>query len=133
MDLVIGKLVEKGMDLIDDIFTSDEEKAEAQLKLNTLAQAGDLQALNTFISVLHKQAEIITAEAKSEHWLTANWRPITMMVMLGLIVSRWFGWESDHMDPAEYLMAWELLKLGIGGYIVSRGVEKSVKEWKGTK
>lgn len=131
MDLVIGKLLEKGMDLIDDVFTSDEEKAEAQLKLNNLAQAGNLAALNSYISVLHKQAEVITAEAKSEHWLTANWRPITMMVMLGLIVSRWFGWESDHMDPAEYLMAWELLKLGIGGYIVSRGVEKSVASWKG--
>lgn len=133
MDLIVGSLIEKGMDLIDDIFTSDEEKAEAQLKLQTLAQAGDLQALNSYISVLHKKAEVITAEAKSEHWLTANWRPITMMVMLGLIVSRWFGWESDHMDPAEYLMAWELLKLGIGGYIVSRGVEKSVKEWKGNR
>lgn len=133
MDLIVGSLIERGMDLIDDIFTSDEEKAEAQLKLKTLAQGGDLQALNSYISVLHKKAEIITAEAKSEHWLTANWRPITMMVMLGLIVSRWFGWESDHMDPAEYLMAWELLKLGIGGYIVSRGVEKSVKEWKGAK
>lgn len=133
MDLIVGSLIEKGMGLIDDIFTSDEEKAEAQLKLQTLAQAGDLQALNSYISVLHKQSEVITAEAKSEHWLTANWRPITMMVMLGLIVSRWFGWESDHMDPAEYLMAWELLKLGIGGYIVSRGVEKSVREWKGAK
>ena len=131
MDLIVGSLIEKGMGLIDDIFTSDEEKAEAQLKLSTLAQAGDLQALNAFISVLHQKAQVITAEAKSEHWLTANWRPITMMVMLGLIVSRWFGWESDHMDPAEYLMAWELLKLGIGGYIASRGVEKSVAMWKG--
>ena len=130
MDLIIGNLISKGMDLIDDVFTSDEEKAEARLKLSNLAQTGDLQALGQFVDVLKQKSKIITAEAESEHWLTANWRPITMMVMLGLIVSRWFGWESNHMSPDEYLMAWELLKLGIGGYIGGRTVEKGIKMWK---
>lgn len=131
MNLIIGELVKKGMDLIDDVFTSDEEKAQAQRELESLSQAGDLQALNAFVGVLKEKSKVVTAEANSEHWLTANWRPITMMVMLGLIISRWFGIENPDMSPEEYILAWKMLQLGIGGYIGGRTVEKGIKMWKG--
>lgn len=130
MDLVIGSIIQKGMDLIDDVFTSDEEKAEAQLKLQELAQKGNLAELNAFLTTIKKQAEVITAEANSEHWITSTWRPISMLVMLGLITARWFGWEAPNMSQEEYLKAWDMLELGIGGYIMSRGVEKTAKIWR---
>jgi hypothetical protein len=69
-------------------------------------------------------AEIIKTEAASSHWLAANWRPLTMLIFVGLIVARWFGWTAPGMSEAEYLSVYDLTKIGIGGYVVGRSVEK---------
>ncbi len=68
----------------------------------------------------------IKAEAASQHWLAANWRPITMLVFVGLIVARMFGYTAPNISEAEYVKLWSIMELGIGGYIASRGVEKIV-------
>ncbi len=71
-------------------------------------------------------AEIIKAEASSRHWLAANWRPITMLVFVGLIVARWFGFAAPNLTEAEYLKLWSIVELGLGGYVIGRSVEKSL-------
>lgn len=69
-------------------------------------------------------AGIIKAEAQSVHWLTANWRPITMLTFVGLVVARWMGWTAPGMTEAEYLSIYDLIKIGLGGYVVGRSLEK---------
>lgn len=76
MDLILGKLVEKGIDLIDSLYTSDSEKAEAQLALQELAQRGDIAELNAHVTLLKGQMEINKEEAKG-NWFQAGWRPAT--------------------------------------------------------
>lgn len=71
-------------------------------------------------------AQIINTEAASKHWLAANWRPITMLIFVGLIVARWMGWTPPGMSEAEYLSVYELVKIGLGGYIIGRSAEKIV-------
>lgn len=71
-------------------------------------------------------AAIITAEATSGYWLSACWRPLLMVFFACLIGARWFGYMPPGMSEAELLEVYGLLKLGIGGYIGSRGVEKIV-------
>jgi hypothetical protein len=71
-----------------------------------------------------KFADIIKAEAASEHWLAANWRPVLMLTFGGLIVARWFGWSTPGLSEAEYLKLWDIVQLGIGGYTIGRSVEK---------
>lgn len=71
-------------------------------------------------------AEVVKAEASSSHWLAANWRPITMLVFVGLIVARWLGWTAAGMTEAEYLSIYDLIKIGLGGYVVGRSAEKIV-------
>ncbi len=71
-------------------------------------------------------AEIIKAEAASKHWLAANWRPLTMIIFTGLIVARWFGWAAPNLSEAEYLKLWDIVELGLGGYVIGRSVEKSL-------
>ncbi len=71
-------------------------------------------------------AGIIQAEAASKHWLAANWRPITMLVFVGLIVARWFGFAAPSLSEAEYLKLWSIVELGLGGYVIGRSVEKSL-------
>jgi Holin of 3TMs, for gene-transfer release len=69
-------------------------------------------------------AEIVKAEAASGNWLASSWRPITMLVFVSLIVARWFGYAAPGMSEAEILSLWDIVKLGLGGYVVGRSAEK---------
>lgn len=85
------------------------------------------QALWQNASALNQAAaDIIKAEAASEHWLAANWRPLLMLTFGGLIVARWLGWAAPDLSEAEYIKLWDIVQLGIGGYTIGRSAEKIV-------
>jgi hypothetical protein len=71
-------------------------------------------------------ADIVKAEAQSGNWLASSWRPLTMLVFVGLIVARWFGWAAPNLSEAEYLKLWSIVELGLGGYVIGRTAEKLV-------
>lgn len=126
----IGGLFSVGKSLISRIWPDPREQAEQLHKLTELQQKGDLAEMQAHIQVLQGRMSIIQTEAKSEHFLTANWRPITMLTFVALIVLRMFGLTDDSISEAEYLKLWGLVELGLGGYVVSRGVEKAMKTYK---
>lgn len=109
--------LEVGGKLIDRLWPSQEQKDQAKLALFELAQKGELVELTG-------RAEIVKTEAASEHWLAANWRPILMLTFGGLIVARWFGFAAPNLTEAEYLKLWDIVELGLGGYVIGRSVEK---------
>ena len=78
------------------------------------------------LTTLGAQAGIVNTEAASSHWLAANWRPLTMLVFTAMIVARWFGWAAPNLSEAEYIKLWDIVELGLGGYVVGRSVEKIV-------
>lgn len=69
-------------------------------------------------------AEIVRTEAASEHWLVACWRPLLMITFGTLIVCRWFGWAAPNLSETEYLKLWDIVELGLGGYVIGRSAEK---------
>jgi len=94
---------------------AEAAKAEAELTAQLWQNAHQLNAA---------AAEIINTEAASQHWLAANWRPLTMITFVCLIVARWFGWAAPELSEAEYLKLWSIVEFGLGGYVVGRSVEK---------
>lgn len=106
-----------GGQLIDRLWPDPEKRDQAKLALMEMAQKGELAELTG-------RAEIVKAEAASEHWLAANWRPLLMLTFGGLIVARWFGWAAPNLSEAEYLKLWSIVELGIGGYVIGRSAEK---------
>lgn len=90
------------------------------------AGEAERQKMQTFLAVFMAQADVVKTEAASEHWLAANWRPLTMITFTALIVARWFGWAAPNLSEAEYLKLWSIVELGLGGYVVGRSVEKIV-------
>lgn len=108
-----------GGQLIDRLWPDPEKKAQAQIALLELAQRGELAELTS-------RAQIVQAEAASDHWLAANWRPLLMLTFGALIVARWFGWAAPNLSEAEYLKLWSIVEFGIGGYVVGRSAEKIV-------
>ena len=47
-----------------------------------------------------------------------------MLTFGGLIVARWFGWAAPDLSQAEYLKLWNIVELGLGGYVIGRSAEK---------
>lgn len=105
--------------ILDKIIPDPQAASEAKLKMLEMAQKGELADLTT-------RAEIVKAEAASGSWLASSWRPITMLVFTSLIVARWFGWAAPNLTEAEYIKLWEIVELGLGGYVIGRSVEKIV-------
>lgn len=128
--VTIGSLIGVGKELISRVWPDPQDQAEELRKLEELRQKGELAELQAYIQVMQARLSVIQAEASSEHFLTANWRPIVMLVFTGLIVARWFGLSAEGITEREYIEIWEILKLGIGGYVVGRSAEKVMKEYK---
>lgn len=89
--------------------------AEMQFQLEMMKQADAIQQAG---------AAIVKAEAESENWLASSWRPITMLTFVALIVARWFGWAAPNLSENEYLALWNIVELGLGGYVIGRSAEK---------
>tara|TARA_B110000037_G_scaffold64227_1_gene78371 strand:+ start:1140 stop:1535 length:396 start_codon:yes stop_codon:yes gene_type:complete len=120
LDFLSGNVVGEIGKIIDDLFTTDEERLEAKNKIFQVIQEKELE-------LQKMQTDIIIAEAKG-NWLQRSWRPI-LMLSFGFIViyvkfiAPLFGFTIPPLEN-EF---WDLLQLGIGGYVVGRSVEKIAK------
>tara|TARA_R110002153_G_scaffold57695_8_gene158548 strand:+ start:6352 stop:6756 length:405 start_codon:yes stop_codon:yes gene_type:complete len=114
-----------GSTLLDKFFPDKDAANKAKLMLMEMKQNGEL-------SRLQASAGIVTAEANSDHWLAANWRPITMLTFVFIIANNYilYPYLALFFEEAPKLEIppdmWALLKIGLGGYVVGRSVEKAV-------
>lgn len=113
---VVGDLLGK----VVGLFSTPEDKLKAQELANQINQA----LIDQQTKLNDAQARIITAEAQSPSWMTANWRPLTMLVFVFLIVCHWFGLDAKNLTEAQYLSLFDLVKIGLGGYVCGRSIEK---------
>ena len=95
-----------------------------ELKRQELAQRLPLALLEHGAAIEAAAASIIKAEAESASWLTRSWRPITMLTFVALIVARWLGYAAPDLSPEEYIKLWDIVEIGLGGYVVGRSLEK---------
>lgn len=116
--------------IIDDLSTSDEEKLQAKIALAKLETDFQRDVIKADAAIAAEQASIIRTEATSESWLTRTWRPITMLSFVLLLFLYWFDVAPDGISDDVLLEVFGIVKIGIGGYVVSRGVEKSVVAFK---
>ncbi|ACL05668.1 3TM-type holin [Desulfatibacillum aliphaticivorans] len=140
--LGIGEIASGLGDLAKDIRAavtgelSQEDKARVEQKLL------DLQGIaqETGARLFEVQGDIVKAEAQGESWLQRNWRPILMMSIVAIVVNNYLlvpygqiffpgSVKVLELPPA----LWELMKIGVGGYVVGRTGEKMIKEWKNNK
>lgn len=115
-----GTVVKDLMSGLDKLFTSKEEKilAENAIKQILVQKQLELEKMQT---------EIIVTEAKG-NWLQRSWRPI-LMLAFGFIVIyvKFLAPLFDFRIPELEDEFWNLLQLGIGGYVVGRSAEKISK------
>lgn len=122
---IIGDVVKK---IVPD--TDKRDQIEREIKLGLLEHTDSLERM---------RGEIVLAEAKSENWITSAWRPLLMMVAVAIIAVNYLIFPiiaiaypeiSNHtLELPDQL--WNLLTIGVGGYIVGRSGEKAIDKWKG--
>ena len=125
VDLIKG-VFEPTMKMIDEVHTSEEERINAKANLLKVQASAMEMAFNYEREGLLARASIVEAEAKSEHVITATWRPIVMLTFCALAVGDALAILPNPLAPE----AWTLLQLGLGGYVVGRSAEKVVKSIK---
>jgi|TARA_R100001224_G_scaffold28713_1_gene15711 hypothetical protein len=106
--------------IIDQVHTSEEERAKLKNELFVLQAQLQVEVLEYEKNLLNKQSQIITAEAQGNSWLQRSWRPITMLTFLVLVCLDAFGWLAFRLSD----QAWVLLQIGLGGYVIGRSGEK---------
>lgn len=127
---LIGGIVEAGLEIINKVIPDPAARDAARLKLIELQQAGGLKELDASM-------QVIIAEAQSEHPLTAQWRPITMLTFVAIVANNYliYPYLSLFWDQAPVLPLptdlWDLIKIGLGGYVVGRSGEKIAKVMNG--
>ncbi len=139
---LISKVVDAGTSLFKSYFPPDLSP-EQKAKLEAGIQAYQLEMnkeLNEYSkTIIEEQSKIIQAEANGEGWLQRNWRPITMLTFVFIIANNYilypyitlFGGKAIALTIPPDM--WGLLKLGLGGYVVGRSIEKSIKVYKENK
>lgn len=121
-------------DVLKKVIPDSDKRAEIEreTKLALLEHTDSLEKI---------RGEIVLAEAKSSNWLTSAWRPLLMMVAICIIAMNYLvfpiiavGYPAILENTLELPdQLWNLLTLGVGGYIVGRSGEKAIEKWKGGK
>ena len=130
----VKEIFKPAADLIDELHTSGEEEGNIKIKLEALRnelakieQAVTLKTIEYEGKLLDIKSKIINAEVQSDSWLAKNWRPMTMLTFVGIVVMYWFGYQPENMSQARIADVFSLIKIGLGGYIVGRSGEKITK------
>ena len=94
------------------------------------------ELLNADMSKFKAAADIVNSEAKSQHWITATWRPMLMYCLIIIVFNNYilmpymkyfFGFEITLEIPQDL---WTLLQIGLGGYVLGRSGEQIAKNIK---
>lgn len=103
--------------VIDNLFTSEEERIKAKNEVFKVLKEKQLE-------LQQMQTDIILAEAKG-NWLQRSWRPILMLAFGFIVIYVKFIAPLFQLPiPPLEDEFWNLLQLGIGGYVVGRTGEK---------
>ncbi len=122
----ISGLIKPVTDLIseavEDVDAANKLKAE-MFKLQTDVS---VKMMDYESQLLTAQSSIIVAEAQGGSWLQKSWRPMLMIFFTGLLGSYWLGYSPENMTQETLDRIFDLITLGIGGYIGGRSLEKIV-------
>lgn len=123
----ISGLISPVTNLVESLVTTDKDRLTLKAKLLEIQTAFSEKLLDYEAKILQAQTSIITAEANSASWLTRSWRPILMLEFGTIILFSWmaplFGLEKPDI-PTDL---WDVIKIGLGGYVVGRSGEKIVQ------
>lgn len=131
---IIGKVAEKVVGVIDKCVEDKDLATKLKADFNLELMQSDFAMVQ---KELESRAAIVAAEAQGQSWLQRNWRPILMLVIVAIIANNYIIYPYLSLVTKKVVILdlppdlWNLMTLGVGGYIAGRTVEKGIATWKG--
>ena len=111
----VTNLVSAVGEIVDRLTLPGREKKQLETDILQLLIAVEEKTIT-------EQAAAIREEARG-NWLQRSWRPIVMLVFPLIILAGTFLNLPILADTSRF---WDLLEIGLGGYIIGRGSEQLV-------
>ena len=111
----VTNLVSAVGEIVDRLTLPGREKKQLETDILQLLIAVEEKTIT-------EQAAAIREEARG-NWLQRSWRPIVMLVFTLIILAGTFLNLPILADTSRF---WDLLEIGLGGYLIGRGSEQLV-------
>ncbi len=111
----VTNLVSAVGDIVNRLTLPGREKKQLETDILQLLIAVEEKTIT-------EQAAAIREEARG-NWLQRSWRPIVMLVFTVIVLAGTFLNLPILSDTSRF---WDLLEIGLGGYIIGRGGEQLV-------
>jgi len=88
--------------------------------------------IDTYLKIEELKVQVLNAEMQG-NWLQRSWRPILMLSLVLIVINNYilFPYFPDTLTMLELPNElWNLLTIGVGGYVAGRSIEKAVKIYK---
>jgi hypothetical protein len=125
---ILGAGVKETVDSIGnaiDRIDKSDEKLELQLKYKELLMKMEGACIDYEGKLLESKSAIVQSETKGESWLQRNWRPMLMCMCMFIIFSNYVLVPFFNITPPVLdAHIWNLMELGVGGYVCGRSLEK---------
>jgi hypothetical protein len=131
---VVGKLLSGVLDLVDQAVEDKDKAAAMKADLAKVFEKGDLAR---FTATVEAQSKVLLAEIQGQSWMQRNWRPILMLVIVAIIANNFLIYPYLSLFTSKSLVLqlpnelYNLMTVGVGGYIVGRSAEKGLRIFKG--
>lgn len=79
------------------------------------------EKLQTHVEKLAEEQSSVLREEARGNWLQRSWRPLVMLTFATIILTGTFVSLPTLADTSRF---WDLLEIGLGGYVIGRGGEK---------
>ena len=126
---LVSKAIGGFKDIVKLFKLTPEQKAQADAQLAALEVKLQSEAMEYEATIFKESSATVRAEIASKSWLASNWRPITMLTFLILIVLHWFGFTDDTITEGQVVELMDVVKIALGGYVIGRSAEKIIPNW----
>ena len=129
LKLLSGPLVGAVMGVVNKHYDVKMNKDNIQAEI-------EKAVLGTIKDVTETQADVIKAEMQSDSWIARNWRPISALGFVSVVLFygvwtpatvAYFGWPAPRIGDPLLIEIINLVKICLGGYVMGRTLEKVVE------
>ncbi len=106
------------VNLVDELHVSDEERGKLRNELAQIQASAQSRLIELEKSKVEALSKLQQAEASSKYFITATWRPICSVAIVGLIIAGSFGIVTLTQD------IYDLASIFLGTYAGGRSLEK---------
>ena len=120
--VLLAPLFQGILKIVDQVVPDTDQATKIKAEIERQKQSLETEFLKT-------ARDVLVAEISGESWLQRNWRPLVMLFLTGLVGAHWLGFTAPNISDAIAKELLDIVQVGIGGYVVGRSVEKSVKAY----